>query len=410
MMNKTTFFKLGCLMTITLIFTAMITGCWDRQEAENRAYVLGTGFDYLEERGLYEITVQIANPAALAGGDQMGGGGGEGQNVSVTSAMGQTPYHAAQNLQLHTSRGPFFGHNKLLVVSESLARRGMGPVLDYFDRERETRSIAFPLILPDDYDMTELFRTEVPLETYSTEGMERQVRVTVFDRSVFPTRSLVETFSVLALPGRQPLIGRINLGELEEEDQLGEEEAVRSTIHLEGGAVFNDDQMQGWFEQAETVGWFIIHGRMQTGIFVVNCPIHDQHPISLEVFEVTPQLTPVVTENGEVRIELDIQVDGRIQDQTCPQTYEREGELIDSLESRFSEAIRREIEASIHKAQELKTDVFGFGNLFYRKKPDVWQEIQEDWEEDVFVDIPVDIDIDLEIRRAGLVTDPLITD
>ncbi|ACB84197.1 Ger(x)C family spore germination protein [Natranaerobius thermophilus] len=403
--------KLVILMTIITVIPLIITGCWDRNEPENRAFVLATGFDYDEDQDLYEITVQVADPTGIEGGNGLGGGGGnDGPNVGVMSAKGRTPYHAAKNLQLHMTREPFFTHNKLLIISEDLARRGIGPVLDYFDRERETRLIAFPAILPEEHDITQLFRTELPFETYIGEGIERQIILSVFERSVFPSRSLIESFNVLSMPGRETVIGKIDLGDQEEEDILGEEDVVRGTTRLEGGAVFKGDQMQGWFDIEETRGWFWIHGNVDNAIKVINCPVHDTHPISIEIFESESHVNPIITEEGDYQIDIKISADGRIQDQTCPQGYEEEGELIDSIENRTATAIKNEIKSSIERAHQHESDVFGFGNVFYRKKPDVWDGIKHEWQEEIFTDLAVNVDVEFELRRAGLVTDPLIRD
>ncbi len=400
-------------ISVIILLSVSLTGCWDRSEPENKAFVLGTGFDYLKDDELYQVTIQVADPTGMEGGNGLGGGegGNGGGSIAVTSAKGQTPYQAVKNLQLHMSREPFFGHNKLLVISESLARKGLGPVLDYFDRERETRLIAFPIILDDAHDLTEFFRTELPFEAYMSEGVERHIAMSVHERAVFPSKSLIESFSVISKPGRETLIGKAELGEQEDEDRLGEEdEAVRGTTHLEGGAVFKEDQMQGWFDQDETSGWFWIQERVQVGVLVVNCPVHDQHPITIEIFDSESQVTPIVLDNGNLQVNIDILADGIMQDQTCPYSYEEDSDLITSIENRAAAAITNEVTTSIDAGQKFEADVFGFGNAFYRKHPEVWENIEEQWHEHIFTDLDTEITVDFNLRRSGLVTEPLITE
>jgi len=91
--------------------------------------------------------------------------------------------------------------------------------------------------------------------------------------------------------------------------------------------------------------------------------------IGVEIFEAQSTLEPVISDEGEYRLELFIQADGRIQDQLCPTDYVWDGELVSSLNQCLTTVIRNEVKDSLEQAQELGTDVFGFGNLLYRKKP-----------------------------------------
>jgi spore germination protein KC len=64
--------------------------------------------------------------------------------------------------------------------------------------------------------------------------------------------------------------------------------------------------------------------------------------------------------------------------------------------------VRNDIEMSIKKNQHLKSDIFGFGNAFYRLKYQKWQEMKDDWE-DIFTSLPVEVNIKANIERTGLI-------
>lgn len=400
--RKTSLYLILIGLTLLLLFS----GCWDRREPENRAYVLATGFGYDDEKDLYKITVQVANPMAPQGGGEDGGVGGEGLvTVAVISAKGHTPFEAARNLTLYMTREPFFAHNKLVVFSKSLAERGIGPVLDYLTREREMRLIAKPIILHGDH-ITRFMRTEVPMELTPADGLERQIALSGVERAVYPSRSLTEIITILPFPGREVLVGRAMLHDQEEEDYIGGDAAIRGTIHLGGGAVFLEDKMQGWFDERATKGWFYIQGRVKRAILNLLCPCHDEYPLTIEVHDFETTLIPIMEESGP-RVELITHAEGRIQSMNCPRGFLEESELTESLNRRMAQAIRNDIEIALKRAQDLESDIFGFGNLFYRLLPEAWEEIEEDWNT-LFTTLPVDIEVKTHVRRAGLITRPIM--
>ncbi|HOL15325.1 MAG TPA: hypothetical protein PLZ49_03915, partial [Bacillota bacterium] len=130
------------LLLIALMTGSCCTGCWNRREPELLGIVLAVGFDYDQERGLYQVFAQLANPIALggAGGDGGGGGGAGGKKPFWTvDAKGRTPFEAIRNLIEVSSRELFWAHCRVVLFSENLARRGLKDIFDLFERERQFR-------------------------------------------------------------------------------------------------------------------------------------------------------------------------------------------------------------------------------------------------------------------------------
>ncbi|MFO8059419.1 MAG: hypothetical protein R6U70_02005, partial [Bacillota bacterium] len=137
------------ILLAALIISGAFLGssCWDRRDPEHLAYVIGTGFD-VEEDGRFHVIAQLANPLVLGG--ELGATGGEDKAFWVVSASGYTPLDAMRNLAEGTSRELFWAHNRVVMFSEELARRGIAPVLDLFERQRQLRTIAHPAVVSGD--------------------------------------------------------------------------------------------------------------------------------------------------------------------------------------------------------------------------------------------------------------------
>ena len=61
---------------------------------------------------------------------------------------------------------------------------------------------------------------------------------------------------------------------------------------------------------------------------------------------------------------------------------------------------------AVNMAQnELKTDIFGFGEAIHRRYPRLWEKIKDDWD-DEFVRLPVNITVKFETDKLGQITKP----
>lgn len=59
-------------MLLFFVIVCLLTGCWDRQEIEDKAYVIGLGLDRSKDEGKILVTMLLANPEV---GSMQGGGG-----------------------------------------------------------------------------------------------------------------------------------------------------------------------------------------------------------------------------------------------------------------------------------------------------------------------------------------------
>ncbi len=408
------------LAYLLALFLLAAPGCWNRRDPELLAIVLGVAFDYNEARGLYQVIAQVANPIAMGGGQASGEGGGSGGGPAfwTVSNFGHTPFEAMQNLTTGTSREFFWAHNRVLLLSEKLVRRrGIGEILDLMERERQFRPIIKPVIVEG--DLRRLMEAEFPLEETGIRGIDRMIKTTQFEHSVFPLKLLNEIYSTLEQPGIELFIGKITVIEEGTREQggggaaqgqggeSGGETGKTPPARIGGAALFRGDRMVGWADLHQAQGWNYATGRGNRFSFVIECPAHSGSHFSIENVAVSSAMRPV-PDGGDLRIILEVRVEGRIQDVGCRLEHELtvENEFIKQIERTCAQAVRNRIEAMISRSQELKSDVLGFGNLVYRKQPKLWREIGERWDE-IFPGLAVEILVEYNLTNPGLATDPV---
>ncbi|MDF2725945.1 MAG: spore gernimation protein GerC [Paenibacillus sp.] len=167
-MNKNRWIRAVKRLVFLLPMVPLLTGCWDRLEIEERAVVLGISIDKADpeteveedevshlqkkfpapEVELIRVAVQIALPGRIPLGPGEVGGGDKGSQstVWVIDVVGHTIDDAIMNLQQQISGRLFFGHLRVVAISEAVAKQGLQNVNDYFRRNSEIRRMAWMMI------------------------------------------------------------------------------------------------------------------------------------------------------------------------------------------------------------------------------------------------------------------------
>ncbi len=98
----------------------VVTGCWDRVELNDRAFIIATGIDKDQESGKMVTTLQVIVPEKIDTATKKGGG--ENAAVQIVSAKGSTVYETLQYIKFELMKKPYFQHNRILVIGEQAAK------------------------------------------------------------------------------------------------------------------------------------------------------------------------------------------------------------------------------------------------------------------------------------------------
>ncbi|HHU75941.1 MAG TPA: Ger(x)C family spore germination protein [Firmicutes bacterium] len=380
-------------------------GCWDRREPNILGIVTVAAFDIDEESGLFKVYAQMDNPlggAEQQSGNSSGGGGGRSPSWFIES-HGHTIYEAIINMEHVSTRRLFWSHVKAVLFSEKLARKGIRPVLDFLDRERQIRLTAKPFIVEG--DLRQLLIAEFPLELEGGEAIEKHSFSVKRETSTLSeVDSLLILFRDISTPGKEVNMPRIKVLASEEKESKKEPAGMTNPARISGIGIFHGDKFIGFLDKRETAGYNWLTGNMQRHNLVLKCPVHEDGYLTVEVFESSAKLTPEFKDN-EVRFKATVFAGGRLQDFDSPLLPLGE-DFVNSLNRRMATAIRNEIMCSLEKARKLNSDIFGFGRTIYRTKYRKWQQLENDWQ-NIFPNIMVDIEINARVHRHGIVLQPI---
>lgn len=384
-----------CLVLGLLLLTGL-SGCWSRREMSELAIVLGAGVDRTPDNRV-QLTLQLARPAAFAGGTQ-GGGGDNKSTTWVVSETGNTIYEAERNLALKVSRRIYWAHDIILVFGQEAAKGGVRDYTNFFMRDPMPRETTWILITKG--EAKKVLESHSEMETTSAQSIGFIVR----NRAGLAV--MMKDFAMaLASRGTNPSLPALEMQKFGEQEGPGlEKNEQHAEAVITGTGVFKDEYLAGWLDAHETRGLLWLRGEINNGVITVPSPGQPDKLVSIHVVRTNARVEPEY--DGEViRFNVDISFEGELLEQ---QSTENLSNLNNTavVEAAAAEEVVKICSLVLAKTQgEYHTDIFGFGEAFHRKYKEDWKELKSQWD-DYFVNAQVNIAVKAHLRRTGLLTSP----
>jgi spore germination protein KC len=363
----------------------LLTGCWDRVEINDLALVMATGLDKTDDDKI-ELSVQLAIPKAMGGGQGMAGGGG-GKPTTVEKVTGETVFDAMSKLQEKVSRRIFWGHNRVIIIGEKLAEEGIQKHIDFFARHPSPRLRAYTFVT--DGKAIDTLKVIPELESSSAE-IARELANFKVGMSV-TVKDLLQMLSGEAGATVLPWI------EVEQEPEN------KGGLLINGAAVLKKDKMVGRIDNKVTRGVLWLRDEIELATVTIE-PEGAEDQISFSLLRSRTELIPKI-ENGNWKMTVKIVTeDDAVENETKLNLMNPK--IVKKLEKQLEQDIDKRIRMTLEKVQkEMGADIFGFAEAFHRQYPDQWSEVKDQWNEK-FPEIEVEIKSKAYIRRPGMSTTP----
>jgi spore germination protein KC len=398
------------LSVLMLMLAVMLTsGCWDRIELEERAIVLGIGIDLAKQEAeqqelrahekefkppgtaLIHLSVQLAVPGRIplgpgTGSGQEAGGRGQGQTVWVLDVVGHTVDEAVSNLQQQLSSALFFGHLRVIAISEEVAKQGLQNINDYFRRNPEVRRTTWMVVCKG--EARDLMKAAPQLERIPTlfliHTMEQATKL-----GKFPEQFAGIFWSQVYSKGQEGFLPYV---ELKENDN----------VQISGMAIFKGYKMVEATTPFDVILYMGIKGINPGGYqnfvkvpgepgYVVFAGTRRRSKISVNM------------EDGQPHVSVKIMIEGDLRGKTNEQ-FKINNDVIQKIEKVQREKAKKSYMDLIRKTQEKQVDIFGFGEYIRAKEANYWNEnirTKEEWQKQ-YRNLSVDVNVQFEIRRIGM--------
>ncbi|WP_127532131.1 Ger(x)C family spore germination protein [Paenibacillus kobensis] len=387
------------LCAAALVWTTFIaTGCWNRIELNELAITSATGIDW--DGSKWIISYQVVIPAAISSG--IGTTGGTQQSpIVVYSTEGRTIREAMMYSFSESPRKLFYGHNRVVVLSEEVARRGFEELIDVYFRNAGPRETVSMLVTPG--SARRILEQFMQLQLISGDGMKDIVLSEMKNASILPNVQVYQLAMELAGDAKSAVLPEIYIsgsGDTASLDSF-KQTTIPSKLKLRRLAVLRQGRMVGWMNQRQSLGVSYLRNRVQQTGVTVPCEKTDgtRGYDMIHISRSSTKLKPIVRE-GRLAYSAEVHALGTLTESGCPQNLYKP-EVIRKIEQGGELQIRTIIQEAWSRGQQLGVDVFGAAESAHRKHPQQWKKWSGDWNS-VFTSAALETNVHLRIARMGL--------
>jgi spore germination protein KC len=370
--------------TALALCLGLLTGCWDRKEMDELAFVMASGID-LTEDGKLEVTLQIALPTGMP--SPLSGGGKKAKSVLVVSGTGKEGYTVLGKMQEQLSRRVNFGHRRVIVIGEKLARKGINQVLDNLLRSPESRYNSY-IATAYGASAKQILNAPYLLESIPAIGINK-IMAGDFSLAV----KIDKFLDALSSYGQMPVTPGIRIAKADGGDP---------TITLDKIAVYRENKLVGYLSGGRMQAFRLLTGRPDgmTLSMRVEPPKNEfEGFVGVQFLKVKPKIHTRI-KNGKPEITLSFKGTGRVISNDTSLDMSKPATLM-RLQKTLDAKLNKSIMSTVTLAQKkFKSDIFGFGREVHIQHPYVWKKIEKQWGT-IYGEVPVHVETDVRIVRIG---------
>ncbi|WP_186375534.1 Ger(x)C family spore germination protein [Paenibacillus xylanexedens] len=376
-----------------ILCASLLTGCWDREEINDIAFVIGIAVD--KEGEDYRSSLQIALPGQSGASGSEGGGGGTSGDKPwfILSNIARTLRGTSLEGQKSLSRRIYYAHRRTILIGEELAREGVAPMLDLFTRFPLNRLSAMPVVTRG--EAHKVIDTDAPIEKFPSE----MVRELCFLNMRNP-RSLKTFIDSILDEGVDPFLPIASVSDNVPQDWKG----AITNIKLDGLAIFKKDKLVGMMDKAPADALILAMGEANEPEVMIKAP-RGKGDMFIKLNENNSSLHPKIV-NGKVSVTIQMYAKGVLVDNESDYGDRREKEIL-NLNEAVHRKIKEDIEEGIRLVQKkFKADIIGIGRSIHRQLPKEWDKIKDRWEV-LYPDVQVTVEPHVIIENVGIVNKPI---
>ncbi|MGZ7444384.1 Ger(x)C family spore germination protein [Paenibacillus sp. TH7-28] len=361
---------------------AMLTGCWDRKEMDELAFVMASGLD-LAENGELVTSLQIALPIGLPTPVQSKGK----KSFVVLSDEGKDGIDTLNKEQQQLSRTIKLGLRRVIVIGESLGRHGLNQVLDTLMRSPESRYNSY-IVTAYGTTAKEVLSTPYLLEEIPADGINNILK----NDSTLAVKA-DEFLDALAAHGKSPVTAGI---------QLTKDATGNPTFKLDKIAAYRSNKLVGFLSGDEQKAFRLFRENIHALSWAVQFePPNPEYKgtVNMNVLKVKRDIhTRMIEEKPAITVHLTVTGIISANDTELDMTN---SEVHNRLERKYEDELKKAMESAVSiSQQEFKSDIFGFGRKVHTDHPYTWKKLKEQWDV-MYSTIPVEVNIDVRIERFG---------
>lgn len=380
--------KFFCLLLTIILTTLFLTGCWNYREIDKLSLMAGLAIDKSSSGNGYEITAEIIDVSSSDKSPTF--------NSTRIQSEGLTIFDGIRNMINISAKALYWSHATTIIVSKEVAKDGILPVLDWIIRDTEPRLSIYILVSEED-SAKEILSSK----SLSTEIRSFEIKDMILSNkrlSKIPNIQIHELPNIISANGFYAVIPAVK-------EAINEKEI---TMVLSGGAILKGDSLAGFIGLDDVKNYLFVRNKIEGGLLTVNLSEKSSKlnpDVTLEISKNKTKITPILS-NGKLSIDIQVKTEVGIGEFDTNMDIMNKTTL-EKIKFASEKSLEKDITRTIKKVQEdFGLDIFGFGNTVKEKMPNIWKEIEKDWDE-IFMELKVNVKVDIHISGSSHLSKPI---
>jgi Ger(x)C family germination protein len=364
---------------------SLLVGCSpDIKEISDIDLVMTTGIDYDKESNKYVFTIYCVLPASTST-EKTGK-----LTELVDSAVGDSIVDAARNLRNRVGKSLIWQHNKFFIVGEAAARHSLYDVVDFLTRNRQIRITG--QLLVSEGKAEDLLKRKSNISELTSNVLLGIVRN---EKEWGKSYSLMihKVADRYTNPYRGFVLGRII--------SSPKSATSRSSLLLNGGAVFNNGKFVDWLDgdDVRVVHWLSEKSKWKNYEFTETL---EYKSTKVTYFlRVSKREIHSVYVNGKPKLDVQLNFKATLGEMNQHLALS-DPDIFAQLEEITSKHLEKIIHHSLkHFQQDLKVDLIGISDYFVQNHPNEWKNLKNDWVH-VYPKMSIPVHVDVKIEKLGM--------
>ena len=351
-------------------------------EIEDMMIIQGIAVD--KEKDAFVVTIEMLNNKQSASADSSN----VGDEMTLTfSAKGETVAEALRLIINKTGNVPTYTHNKVIILSEEVAKTDITKVLDFFERDYTTQPITLVCVAKG-CNASNILKANIGSDISKSEVLEKILNQSAIS-SITPETRLIDVINTMLDETACVALPVVTL----------EENGDTKTFFVENIAVFNyENEISYYLGRNDAESFVNLLGELKNGTLVTQ-DSNGEKATFIIVDGKTKYKAEVIDEKVNFNIKIKMYCD----------LNAYEGDNFKTIKNETVETFKKNIEVDTERKlvntfniikENGGFDVLHFGRRLLQSDKNAYKLLKNDWQNN-FKNSNLNVDVEVVIRRIG---------
>ncbi|MBE6801738.1 MAG: Ger(x)C family spore germination protein [Ruminococcaceae bacterium] len=351
-------------------------------ELSDLMIIQGIGIDVTS--GGYKVTVEILN------NEQSGSPSGDSSaenKTKIYNATGESVASALMKLTTKSGNKPFYAQNRVIVLGETTAQRNMGDVLDFFERNYDSRASQL-LCVAKGGKAEEVIRAKLLNDTVKSKILEKMLESS-YEQSLVPRVRIIDAVNTMKDDTTFLCVPAVSV----------QKNGENQDFSLDGCAVFDkDESFCMYLSSGDAQGLAFLDNHIREGFISADLPNGQKATFVLVKGKTHYK---ILKENGRLHYKLNIDVVCDLEEVGGAEFFSTDDDFMEKIKSAAGATIAKTSENTIIALQsEHGGDAVRYGRRLYLYDNKEYEKLKNNWDKE-FKNSITSLSVNVTIRRIG---------